>query len=102
MDESPDCTLLVFSHSSGIEQSISSNRFQIILNNELATSIAAGAPLAPTVDALYHRLFPEVLGDPADAGGCKVVVSCLYAAEAAEALITWLQETREKIVSSAP
>ena len=68
----------------------------------MVTSIAAGTALASAVDAFYHRLFPEVLGDPADAGGCKVVVSCLYAAEAAEALITWLQETREKIVSSAP
>jgi hypothetical protein len=37
-----------------------------------------------------------VLGDPTDTSGCKVVVSCLYASEAAKTLITWLQMFQKK------
>lgn len=61
--------------------------------------IAAGTSLASTVDAFYHFLLPEVLGDPADASGGEVVISCLYAAEAAEALITWLQKDSRKLLA---
>jgi len=72
---------------------------RLFSNHEIEALIAAGTPPASAVDAFYHFLLPEMLGDPADTGGCKVVVSCLYAAEAAEALITWLQnDSRGKLL----
>jgi hypothetical protein len=70
---------------------------RLFSNHETEALVAAGTPPASAVDAFYHFLLPEMLGDPADAGGCKVVVSCLYAAEAAEALITWLFPLRNQI-----
>jgi len=66
-------------------------------NRRISTLITAGTAPASAVDTFYHLFLPEVLGHSADASGCKVVVSCLDAAKAAEALITWLQkDSREK------
>lgn len=52
--------------------------------------VTAGTSLAATVDALYDLLLPQVLGDPAHACGCEIVVSRLDASEAAKALVTRL------------
>jgi hypothetical protein len=58
--------------------------------NIVGLLVTAGTSLAATVDTFYHLLLPEVLGDPAHARGGEVVISCLYASEAAKALITRL------------
>jgi hypothetical protein len=58
--------------------------------NIVGLLVTAGTSLAATVDTFYHLLLPEVLGDPAHARGGEIVVSCLYASEAAKALVTRL------------
>jgi hypothetical protein len=62
----------------------------------MEASVTAGAAPTSAVDTFNHFFLPQVLGDPADTGGCKVVVSRLYAAQAAKTFITWLQKDSRK------
>jgi len=48
------------------------------------------------MDAFYDLFFPQVFGNPTDTSGAKVVISWLYAPEAAKPLITWLQAPQKK------
>lgn len=63
----------------------------------MEASVTAGAAPTSAVDTFNHFFLPQVLGDPADTGGCKVVVSSLYAAQAAKTFITWLFPLRNQI-----
>jgi len=59
-------------------------------NNMMTRLVTAGTTPAAAMDTFYHLLLPQMLGDSADTSRCKVVVTCLYAPEAAKALVSWL------------
>lgn len=48
------------------------------------------------MNTFYDFFFSQVLRDPADTSGCKVVISGLHAPQAAKALVTWLHRLDNK------